>query len=183
MSEPEHLDLRKFTVLIVDDYAFVSQVIADVLKEIGVGRVLVSENGAHAKEQIRSLNNFENGSNIDVVITDWLMPIMDGRELLQWIRNSQKDTIRFLPVVVCSAYTSGDLVSQTRDLGAHEIIVKPVSASEIARRIQHLVNNPRPFVKSKTYFGPDRRRKNRPFDHKDRRKANPQNMKAHYEQK
>ncbi|MCB9981273.1 MAG: response regulator [Rhodospirillales bacterium] len=183
MTADEVLDLSKFTVLIVDDYSFVSQIIAATLKEMGIGRVLISENGAHAKEQIQALNNFENGSNIDVVIMDWLMPVMDGRALLQWIRQSNKDTIKFLPVVVCSAYTSGSLVSETRDLGANEVIVKPVSAAELAKRIQRTINSPRPFVKSKSFFGPDRRRQNRPFDHEDRRKARPQDLKAHYEQK
>lgn len=153
MTADEVLDLSKFTILIVDDYSFVSQIIAATLKEMGIGRVLTSENGAQAKEQIQALNNFENGSNIDVVIMDWLMPVMDGRALLQWIRQSNKETIKFLPVVVCSAYTSGSLVSETRDLGANEVIVKPVSAAELAKRIQRTINSPRPFVKSKSFFG------------------------------
>jgi len=183
MASEEFLDLTDFTVLIVDDYPFVANVLTSALNEMGVGRILTADNGERAIDHLQTYNSFENGSSIDVVLMDWLMPTMSGKELLDWIRKNKKETIHFLPVIVCSAYTSGALVRESRDMGANEVIVKPFSASEIARRIQYVINHPRPFVKSKTFFGPDRRRQNKHFDHEDRRKAKPQDMKANYEQK
>ncbi len=110
------------------------------------------------------------------------MPEMDGRELLKTIRSHKSDCVRFLPVVVCSAYTSETLVKESRDLGANEVVVKPISASELARRIQHVINNPRPYVKSRDFFGPDRRRQKRPFEGQERRKTKPQDVKNNHEQ-
>jgi hypothetical protein len=45
-----------------------------------------------------------------------------------------------------------------RDAGVTEFLCKPISAKALYERILNVVANPRPFIKSKTYFGPDRRR-------------------------
>src|SRR6185503_19347376 len=45
-----------------------------------------------------------------------------------------------------------------RDAGVTEFLAKPISAKALYQRIINVVANPRPFIKTKTYFGPDRRR-------------------------
>jgi two-component system chemotaxis response regulator CheY len=45
-----------------------------------------------------------------------------------------------------------------RDAGITEFLAKPISATTLYERILNLAANPRPFIKTKTYFGPDRRR-------------------------
>jgi two-component system, chemotaxis family, chemotaxis protein CheY len=70
----------------------------------------------------------------DIVLTDWAMPIFDGLELAQM------------------------RVVSARDAGITEFMAKPISAKALYQRILNVVANPRPFIKTKTYFGPDRRR-------------------------
>ena len=177
------MDLKDFTVLIVEDYPFIASILAASLMEMGVGNVLIAENGVFAKTKINSYNNFETDRNIDLVVLDWLMPKMDGREFLKWMRSNQKDTIRFLPVIVCSAYASEIVVTESRDLGANEVIVKPVSAAEVSRRIQYVINKPRAFVKGGGFFGPDRRRKKVKIEGEERRKIKPEDIQNVYERK
>jgi DNA-binding response OmpR family regulator len=45
-----------------------------------------------------------------------------------------------------------------RDAGVTEFLAKPISAKGLYQRILNVVANPRPFIKTKNYFGPDRRR-------------------------
>jgi hypothetical protein len=45
-----------------------------------------------------------------------------------------------------------------RDAGVTEFLAKPISAKGLYQRILNVVANPRPFIKTETYFGPDRRR-------------------------
>jgi len=174
------IDLKDFRILIVEDFHFISEVLSLSLKEIGVGHVFTAENGTIAQNKVQIYNCVEGDKNIDVIVLDWLMPEMDGREFIKWLRAEANDAIRFIPVIVCSAYTSKTLVNETRDLGVNEVVVKPVSASEIARRIQYVINHPRAFVKSKTFFGPDRRRRKSPFDGEEKRKARPQDIKKNH---
>jgi DNA-binding response OmpR family regulator len=49
-------------------------------------------------------------------------------------------------------------VTVARDAGVTEFLAKPISAKALYQRILNVVVNPRPFVKTKSYFGPDRRR-------------------------
>ena len=49
-------------------------------------------------------------------------------------------------------------VTVARDAGVTEFLAKPISAKGLYQRILNVVANPRPFIKTKTYFGPDRRR-------------------------
>jgi two-component system, chemotaxis family, chemotaxis protein CheY len=45
-----------------------------------------------------------------------------------------------------------------RDAGVTEFLAKPISAKALYQRIVNVVVSPRPFIKTKSYFGPDRRR-------------------------
>ena len=49
-------------------------------------------------------------------------------------------------------------VVDARDAGVNEFMAKPVSAQALYTRMASMVERPRPFVKTETYFGPDRRR-------------------------
>ena len=50
-----------------------------------------------------------------------------------------------------------------RDVGITEILCKPLSANDLFRRIQNVIENPRPFVSSTDFIGPDRRRNKHPY--------------------
>jgi DNA-binding response OmpR family regulator len=49
-------------------------------------------------------------------------------------------------------------VMMARDAGVTEFLAKPISAKALYQRIINVVVSPRPFIKTKNYFGPDRRR-------------------------
>ncbi len=121
--------------------------------------------------QARTKSRYVN--NIDIVLTDWLMPNGSGKELLQWIRYNDKDAIRFLPVIVVSGFTTETVTNKTRDLGAHEILVKPISANGLASRVCNVINRPRKFINAPAYFGPDRRRQQIPYEGNNKRITNP----------
>jgi len=81
-----------------------------------------------------------------------------------------------------SAFASRDVVEVSRDSGANEALVKPVSASLLASRIQAVINSPRPFIKSPDFFGPDRRRKEQKFKGEDKRVTPAEEVKVNNEQ-
>lgn len=174
--------LGGFTILIVEDFKFIADLLKPSLRSMGVGTVQYAENGLKAQSILSSSNKHEGSGNIDVMITDWLMPEMDGPSLVKWVRNHEYDLIRFLPIIVCSAYTSRDVVERSRDMGANEVIVKPVSAEKVASRLQYVIDKPRPYIKAPGFFGPDRRRKNQSFPGFEKRKNKTEDLKQHHEQ-
>lgn len=175
--------LAAFRILIVEDYPFMADLMSSMLREFGVGNIVQASSGNEGKEMITLFNSDEGSRNkIDIVLMDWLMPDGDGLELLQWIRNHKKDSVRFLPTVLCSAYASEDVVTVGRDNGANEVLVKPISAVKLASRLLHVIDKPRPFLKAPGYFGPDRRRKNsEEYKGPERRVSTAEDIKQYHE--
>lgn len=171
-----------FRILLVEDYQFMAELLSSMLREFGVGEFMMAESAKDAREMITMCNaDVASRKPIDIAIVDWLMPDFDGVELTQWIRSHKKDAVKFLPVILCSAYTSQTVVEKGRDGGANEVLVKPVSAEKLAQRILHVVDHPRPFVKTPDFFGPDRRRREKKFAGDDRRQMTEDDLKVFHE--
>jgi DNA-binding response OmpR family regulator len=86
------------------------------------------------------------------------MPIFDGLELIQMIRQPGGNSNPFVPIVMLTGHTERTRVTAARDAGITEFLAKPISAKGLYQRIFSIVAHPRPFIKTATYFGPDRRR-------------------------
>lgn len=156
--------LGPLSVLVVEDGAFIRSVLAATLRQLGVGTVHAVASGAAAirffEERRAALP--PGAAPVDVVISDIIMPEVDGMMLLRWIRSSPKSPDKFLPVLMLSGAADRHYVEQARDLGATDFIAKPFSAGTVAGRLLLAVARPRRFVLANGYFGPDRRRTVKP---------------------
>jgi len=174
-------DLSNFTILLVEDSVYMQSLMTSMMKVFGVGDIMVC-NGATEAIDLLKVTQARRASRyitkVDIVVTDWLMPNGSGQELLKWIRAQKDDEIRFLPVMVVSAYTTEKVINQARDCGANETLVKPISGIGLASRICSMIDNPRPFVSIPDYFGPDRRRQDVPFHGEERRVTGKDNIKV-----
>jgi len=156
--------LGPLSVLVVEDSAFIRSVLTGALRSIGVGTVHVAKNGADAIRWLeeRKAALLPGAAPVDVVITDILMPEVDGLMLLRWIRSSPRSPDKFLPVLMLSGAADRHYVAQARDLGATDFLAKPFSAGTVSSRLMLAIARPRRFVLTNGYFGPDRRRAAKP---------------------
>jgi len=169
---PQPYDLSNMSIMIVEDSQYLQDLTTQMLKIFGVGEIMACSGGQEAQDilsVIQASRRSKYLKSIDIILTDWLMPKGSGKDLLQWIRGHERDSIRFLPVIVISGYTTELVASTARDLGAHETMVKPISGSALAGRICSVIDHPRPFIKSASFFGPDRRRQDIAYKDTDRR--------------
>ena len=93
---------------------------------------------------------------------------------LEMVRLDKSSPNRFVPVIVYSSFTEERQVMRARDMGMTEFLAMPISARTVYSRICAVIEHPRPFVRSPDFFGPDRRRRQAPFNHEERRVAEPQ---------
>ncbi len=114
------------SVLVVDDDPAVLRLLTTYL-EAGGQRVAVAGNGAEALRIVLA-------DAPSVVITDWMMPEMDGLELCRAIRNH--DGIGFVYVIVLTAHTDQDRVIEAFDAGADDYLAKPFNRKELLARIR-----------------------------------------------
>jgi len=84
-----------------------------------------------AANGIEGLNIFEEYKP-DIVLTDIQMPIMDGLELLEAIRDTKSDTI----VIIVTAFGTENYAIQALHLGANNYLKKPVSGQELLRLLK-----------------------------------------------
>jgi CheY-like chemotaxis protein len=156
--------LDRVCVMIVDDNKHMRGLVRTVLEALGVGRIVEARDGETALERMQE-------NSVDLIIADWHMDGMDGLKLTRFIRNSEDSPDRFIPIIMLTGHTEAGRVTEARDCGVTEFMAKPVSARALYARISAIIENPRPFVRTKGYFGPDRRRRMIPFDGPDRRTA------------
>ncbi|MCP5361926.1 MAG: response regulator [Hyphomicrobiales bacterium] len=98
----------------------------------------------------------------DLLITDWEMPEMTGLELVQYIRSHPKALNFFVPIIMLTGRAERENIERARDAGITEFLAKPFTIEDLRKRIISVVETPRPFVLSRSYNGPCRRRHNKP---------------------
>lgn len=128
------------------------RLLTSVLKALDVGIILTANDGDDGFEQVVR-------NDPDIVISDWHMEPMNGIELAQKIRTSAQSPNRAVPIILITGYSATPRVAEARDIGVTEFLVKPFSASDLAKRIAHVIQKPRNFIIAPEYSGPDRRRK------------------------
>lgn len=147
--------LNRVSVLLVDDNQFMRTLLLEALQAMDVKDVIIARNGAEALDKLKS-------ASIDLVITDLEMEGGGGIELIKSVRKSRTVPDPLVPILVLSANTMSSTIMEARDAGMSEFLAKPVSAKALYRRISSVIEQPRNFVRTSTYFGPDRRRRNDP---------------------
>lgn len=112
-------------VLIVDDSRLQLKIMSSMLKKWGF-EVLMAESGLEAIDILSK-------TPPDLVLSDWMMPGMNGLELCRAFRESQIDGYGYF-ILLTSKSEKGD-VAQGLDAGADDFLTKPVNSHELRARI------------------------------------------------
>ena len=110
-------------ILVVDDELNILKLFTAILTSAGY-EVVTSTNGSDALDIYYD-------QHIDMVICDEMMPIMSGNELVESIREDNKN----IPIIMVTAKSSIDDKAKSYDLGIDEYIVKPFDKDELMLRI------------------------------------------------
>jgi len=138
-------------LLVIDDNPQMRTIIGAILGAAGVRHLRYAPDG---RRGLKALAEFEP----DVCYVDYEMPVMDGLDFISAVRGMTSD-VRFLPIIMLTGHSDVSRLTKARDRGVTEFLCKPVSARTILTRLDVAVFQPRPFVQSPCYFGPDRRRR------------------------
>src|SRR5581483_11468752 len=109
------------------------------------------------------------GNACDIAIVDWVMEPMDGLEFVRQVRSAEDSPNPFLPIIMMTGHTERHRIFKARDAGVTEFLAKPITAKTLLLRLMNIIEHPRPFVRAKGYFGPDRRRRSEDYSGPERR--------------
>jgi putative two-component system response regulator len=113
-------------ILLVDDEFTTLAIAQKILKQLGY-TVFTAENGVEALDVIRT-------EDIQVILSDWNMPEMDGLELCRYLR-AQPSVDHLFFIMMTSRDSQGDKLAAI-DAGANEILTKPIDAAELQVRLR-----------------------------------------------
>lgn len=119
------------TILVVDDKRVQLKTLRRGLRTRGY-QVVEAISGNHA------LDHLQKEETIDIVLTDFAMPEMNGIELLQKIRETNKT----IPVIIMTAYGDKDLVIEAMHYRCNGFIEKPFNLDELLEMIHKTIIDP-----------------------------------------
>ena len=114
-------------ILLVEDDERLQQLYQSVLERAGF-LVFAVANGTEALKQLES-------TQVEVIITDIMMPVMDGYELLETLRSSRVET----PVLIITAKADFEDKKKGFQLGTDDYMTKPVDVNEMVLRVEALL--------------------------------------------
>ena len=131
------VDMTSLKILVIDDEAFMRQLIVRVLKDLGAGGVHEAGNGSEALKQLTERSN-----DLDLVICDLEMPTMDGFEFVQELRAMADPALQKIPVLIVSGHSEEENIRKAVGLGISGFLVKPISGQALENCISDALLNP-----------------------------------------
>lgn len=124
---PRPADARRVRVLLADDQGFWRSAVTEVLEELG-HRVHCVPDGDAAWERLRD------DGEIDLLLTDWVMPGLEGPELCRRVREQPRD--RYLPILLMTSRTEPENLVEALEAGADAFLHKPFAPAELVAQVR-----------------------------------------------
>lgn len=121
--------MRKLNILVVDDDAPLLNAVDIVLSKHGHEVIKVTS----PRSALRLLGSFK----VDIIISDILMPDLDGLSFVSEIRKLNFD----VPILMLSADTELDTVKKAAQLGANGYLMKPFDADKLVNKVEALTSS------------------------------------------
>jgi CheY-like chemotaxis protein len=118
------------TILVADDDKGTRMVLGRLLRAWGLN-VLMASDGMRARIIL------EDNPDVDVLLTDVVMPVLDGRELVASLRRDPR--FAKLGIVVMSAEVTVNEITRLLELGASRFLAKPVNEKALRRELEPML--------------------------------------------
>ena len=153
-DEP-HWPLHGKRILVVEDHAHTAALMREALLAAGAVEVVVAGDGRQALSLLTILRP-------DVLVTDMVMPVSGGLELISAVRQAALEPNPevpdpTIPIVLVSAFGSRNAVRTAQAAGIDTFVIKPFSLGSLLRRVDRAANRMVEFIVEPGYVGPDRR--------------------------
>ncbi len=142
--------IQGLNILIVDGNSYMRRMTRMMLMNLGARSVTEVGDGLTALEHIRN-------NDPDVMLLDWDMPVLNGREVLRIVRSPGVFPRPNLPIIMLTHDGYRSSVLEALRSGAHEFLVKPTSPKALRDRLMSIAYKPRPMLKVGGFYVPQPR--------------------------
>ena len=117
-------------LLVVDDSSTMRRIVKNSLKSVGYDNVVEAENGEGALARLQA-------EKVDLVVTDWNMPVMNGLELVAAMRSSP--ALKEIPVLMVTTVAEKEEILKAMQAGVNNYVVKPFDAATLKKKIDQIL--------------------------------------------
>ena len=126
-------------ILVVDDEEAIREVVATLLEAKGYQCAVVG-NGRAALEHLQK-------NSLDLVLSDMVMPEMDGLKLLEWLRGHDQD----IPIIMVTAMHDLSTALEAIRRGAYDYILKPFEKDQLFLSVRRALEHRRLVLENRNY--------------------------------
>ena len=119
-----------YTVCVVEDEKFSRKIIIELLKKMGIAKIISSTNGEIALQKLKL-------QKADLIISDWHMPIMDRLKFYKAVK--KEVDLQDIPFLMVNVEDSKERVVEGLKLGIRDYIVKPLSSKSFEGKVKPLL--------------------------------------------
>ena len=121
---------QNLVALVVDDFATMRRIIRKILKDLQFQDVLEAENGADALKVLTT-------NKVDLIVSDWNMPVMTGLEFLKRVRADER--LKSLPFLMVTAEAQKDTIFEAVQAKVSNYIVKPFTPAILEEKLAKIL--------------------------------------------
>jgi len=115
-------------ILVVDDSATMRRIVINTLASIGHSDVLEADNGSTGLKKLHQ-------GGVELIITDWNMPEMDGLEFVQTVRAENPK----IPILMVTTNAAKEDIIQAVQAGVNNYVVKPFTPDTLKAKIASIL--------------------------------------------
>lgn len=114
-------------ILVVDDFKTMRKIIKNILTQLGFKNIIEADDGTTALELLKK-------QKVDLIISDWNMPKMNGLELLKSIRSD--DNLKDIRFIMVTAEAQKENVIEAIKHGVNQYVVKPFTPETLKEKLE-----------------------------------------------
>lgn len=114
-------------ILIVDDSATIRRILVKMLNQLGYDDLVVASNGEDATGKM---------DGVDLIITDWHMPEMDGIGFVKWVR-AHEQYVK-VPIIMITIEGTREGLMEAVQAGVNQYIRKPFTSEVVRAKVEAL---------------------------------------------
>jgi CheY-like chemotaxis protein len=133
-QQPEMKKTSETSILIAEDNVINQMLISTILAQEGY-KTFIADNGAIAVEELAK-------NEYDMILMDLMMPVMNGYEATEFVRENMQEPKKSIPIIAVSADVTKDIKEKCLKVGMNDYISKPYTQQELIQLIKkHIFSN------------------------------------------
>ena len=121
---------KDLVAMVVDDFSTMRRIVRKILKDLQFRDIIEAENGLAALRLLES-------NKVDLIVSDWNMPMMTGLELLKRVRADER--LKGLPFLMVTAEAQKENIIEAIQAKVSNYVIKPFSAAVLAEKLAKIL--------------------------------------------